>query len=490
VHVGKGDTLDPMGYVMREEKDGEYLYSIDLEAWIEDHPDPGALAEYFQNNKMTEVRGYIAHNVDPSVYGLVRSKVASRNIFEKYMMNLQRWDSEHQLLIDEAVKNPFTGALIVPGSSIKGAIRTAVIDYFDQEYHLKLKQAGKEMNRILGKVFGRPNEANTFQDLKVGDFEARMDESYVFPAREVRKSQRDSAATPKNDCETTMSLCTEGEPYRIYGTMTLGRVFGGEHPKKLRIQYNGKTVEWELDELLKLCTNFYGKRYFDEKRTFYDQPHLRETARALERVERELGELGAHETILRLGHYSHVECVTITNNKPSGRTDKNTNRVIFGTTRTLANGLYPFGWVKLRLCEWEEYEEALRQKKEHDARISSERAQARQEIQERIRESIRLEQERKRQEQEERERQAQREAELASMSEEERLIHRVEQGEAIENQVIELYFKLDDLDDESRIRAAKAIKARWQQEQKKWTGKLSPKQQKKVAKIRSILGEG
>mgnify|MGYP007131706879 CR=1 FL=1 len=104
-------------------------------------------------------------------------------------------------------------------------------------------------------------------------------------------------------------------------------------------------------------------------------------------------------------------------------------------------------------------------------------------------EQLRQEEERKRKDQEEQEKQAQKEAELAAMSEEERLVYLVEQNEASDNEVNELYFKLDQFEDTEKKRVASLIKKRWQSEKKKWSGKLSPKQKDKVANIKSILGE-
>ena len=99
--------------------------------------------------------------------------------------------SANQLLIDPALKNPLTGALLVPGSSIKGAIRTAVIDWLDRNWKVNLKEA---MNRdprqgykhALEELLGKVSE-NAFRNLKVGDFPAALGESVIVTAKEVRR---------------------------------------------------------------------------------------------------------------------------------------------------------------------------------------------------------------------------------------------------------------------------------------------------------------
>lgn len=490
VHIGSGETMDPMSYIIREEEKGVFLYTIDLESWVEDQTNPQDLAEFFQDRTLPEIRGHLASNVDPEVYGLASAQVLSRDVFEKYRMNLQDSQSANQLLIDDPIRNPFNGALLFPGSSVKGAIRTAIIDYLDQTLglNLKKKKPGKEMDQTLNSVFGPPNKPNTFQDLKVGDFEANMDEARVFTAREVRRNQRDTAATPKNDCLATPSLCTEQYIPRFYSTLTLGRVFDEDHPSAIRVKYQGKTYQWDLSQLLHQCTLFYQSRYWNEKEKFYKKEHLKDTDRALEPVDQVLNNLAPDEMLLRLGHYSHVECVTVTDNRPKGKKDRK-NRPVFGTTRTLAHGLYPFGWVKIRLCDWDEYERAREEKQEHDNWIISSRQQAREEKRKKALELARRLEEQRKKEREEQQRREQRERELASMSEEERLLFYVEQGEATGNQVNDLYFKLEQLDNELRLRAARSIKAVWQQQDKKWSGKLSLKQKDKVKAIKNILGE-
>ena len=489
IHIGSGETMDPMSYIIKKENDGHYLYQIDLPAWIEDQPNPASLADFFQKQNLAEIRSYLAHNVDTSIYSFSRIRVMDDTIVDTYEDNLGRKDSANQLLIDEAIKNPLSGAVIIPGSSIKGAIRTAIIDYLDQELNLELNKAGKNYNNILEDIFGKSNIPNTFQDLKLGDFETKINEATVFSAREVRRKQSDRSATPKNNCVVTPSLCSEGEKYSFYSTMTVGRIFGEKHPSVISVNYKGKKYQWELNELMQLCNKFYGKRYFEEKKKFYKQSHLQTTDGLLELVEKQLQDVSSNEMLLRLGHYSHIECMSITNNKPKGRKIQGTDKTVYGTTRTLANGLYPFGWVKLRICDWEEFEKAREAKHKHDEKILTKRRESREEIREKVEEQLRLEEERERKRQEEQEKQAQKEAELAAMSEEERLVYFVEQGEANENEVNELYFKLDQFEESEKERVAGLIKKRWQMEKKKWSGKLSPKQKDKVAKIKSILGE-
>jgi CRISPR/Cas system CSM-associated protein Csm5 (group 7 of RAMP superfamily) len=401
--------------------------------------------------------------------------------------NLSNPDSTNQLLIDKAVKNSLNKALIIPGSSIKGAMSTAIIDYLDQKYSLHLKD-NRNYRNYLSRIFGRPDEENTFQDVKIGDFEAKIGEQCVVSAQEVRKQVSDKETTPKHDCEVSLSLCANKQDAFLYNAITCGRLFGDEHPKVLRIQGEDINEKLTLQNVFEICNRFYGMRYLKEKNEFYKKGHLKDAAQALAPIDRIIQNLGSEEMILRLGHYSHVECVTIRNSQPHRRRI-NGRLLPTGTTRTLAHGLYPFGWVKLRLCSWEELHQAQREKEEHDRTFLKRREEIRTHKKKQRIELARKKQEQETRRQKEEEFKRQREQELAAMPYEERQIFLVEQKEADENQIFELFFNLDNLEKEMKIRAAKAIKAVWKEQKKRWRGKLTPKQAQKVSKVKEILNE-
>ncbi len=489
VHIGSGDTIEPLDYIIRQEDSGIFLYHIDLEGWIEDQADPEEVARIFEEKTLTQIRSFLAKEIDPDIYGLAKTKILSSEIYEKYTANLSHPDSSNQLLIDKAVKNPMNKALIIPGSSIKGAISTAIIDYLDQKYNLSLKdKPPRKYNEALSEIFGQSFKINTFQDLKLGDFEAKIGHSCLVSAKEVRKEPSDRSVTPKNDCEASLSLCANNQSCPLYNTMTFGRVFGQEHPKVLRIKGQGINEELSLEDVFKICNRFYGMRYLKEKNEFYKKDHLSDTFKAIAPIDNDIQNLNSQEMILRLGHYSHIECVTIENNKPHQRKVKG-RFLPTGTTRTLAHGLYPFGWVKIRLCTWDELKQGQQEKQIHDEQILKAQEEIRTQTKNKAIELARQKEEQEYLRQKEQEEKRERENELASMSDEERLLTLVEHGQADENQVFELFFKLDNLDDNMKLRTAKAIKGIWQGQKKRWQGKLSPKQAKKVSKIKEILGE-
>lgn len=362
VHIGTGESLDPFSYVI---KNGE-LHYVDLTGWVESHPDPEGLARKL-SGEVHAVRAHIAETIDLAKFSLSSAKVLSKSIQDEYRQKLK--DPRNQLKIAPALKNTANYSLIIPGSSIKGAIRTAVIDMLDREHNLKLKQATqndtqqrtrtRQYEDCLKSALGDIG-SNAFKNLKVSDFEAPRGTSAVITANEIGKKP-DKQPTPKDPCEVLPGACM-GEGVMLPGKIGVGAATAAE-PKgeKLVISFAGKKLSLSTEQLAELCCTFYRKRYLEEKKTFYGLPHFAKTVRALEAVEKAILDTPPGTFLLRIGHYSHVECMTITDNLPETRMMK--GRLLpFGTTRTLADGVHPFGWIRLVPCSGEEYSELLEQR--------------------------------------------------------------------------------------------------------------------------------
>jgi hypothetical protein len=165
----------------------------------------------------------------------------------------------------------------------------------------------------------------------------------------------------------------------------------------------------------------------------------------------------------------------------------------WGKTRTLANGIYPFGWVKLEFWglesvprdkeQWpfplQELENIIQAKKE--SIIKAEKAAGIAAKHAREAEEKRLAEEKQK-------------AELEAMSPEERDIATANDPEITEKQVFELYNRIDDFSEENKTKLAMALKTYWE-DHKKWEKKKGKKtrgilkQIDRVQKIKNILCE-
>lgn len=100
-----------------------------------------------------------------------------------------------------------------------------------------------------------------------------------------------------------------------------------------------------LENLFNWLNVFYRPKYLQELNTFYRQPHLRRVEEELKQIT-EIVKSSSDNTnglsaLVRVGHYSHIECVTL-DKYSSPKFQKG-----YGKTRTLAEGLVPFGWILL-----------------------------------------------------------------------------------------------------------------------------------------------
>jgi len=192
-------------------------------------------------------------------------------------------------------------------------------------YNLDLKgltqkdgRYGKEYIKKLEEVLGKIGE-NDFKNLKVGDFEAYRDDSYFVTAREMSRNPKKENNTPKAPCEVTASRLMQGKPVTLCGKIAIG---AANKKDDAVLSVNRNRDNWKLEELMSLCNEFYGVRYRKEREKFYALPHFQQTAEVLKAIDEVVLNPQPGEMVLRIGHYSHVECMTITQNEPDTPVEK------------------------------------------------------------------------------------------------------------------------------------------------------------------------
>lgn len=489
VHIGTGEDADPFSYVIHpvSQPKNASLHYVDLVQWIQDSENPKRLADIFEKNSFSFVRKYIHEHLDTKIYSVGSAHVTNPMIVKEYESKLDSEDARNQLLISPGLKNSLTGNLLIPGSSVKGAIRTAVIDFLDLKYKFGLREQSrdnKSYRSALEKLLG-PIRENSFKALKLWDFEAVPEDARIVSAEEKRRKD-DRPGTPKSHCEVTRSVIMDLDPYSLCSRIGIG------HPQRpddsiLEVNQGRIHEKFDLADLAKICCEFYQSRYRKERDKFYKEHHFDDTAKALAAIEKDILTQDNNCFVLRIGHYSHVECVTVTNNQPQTRTGKQGTPIPHGTTRTLANGIYPFGWVKLSLITEDEFRIFLDTRIQRTETVLKNREECRFSIQkDREKEKVR-EEKAAREEQKRIEEKAKRQAELTKMSPEERDIAAVRDPATSENKVMEIYSRIDNFPDDMKGKLAQALKDLWE-EKGKWNVKKKKKQWVKVQKIKAILG--
>jgi CRISPR-associated protein Csm5 len=353
VAINSGNLLDPMRYTICKEDKQLALHIIDLEQWVMDNAEDRSLNESLENDRFFQVRKYLQDDLQkPEVlqqYSLARRNTNNPPLFKKFMAELgKEEESQNQLQIAEALHNPNTKRLLLAGSSIKGAIRTAVISYLDQQYNLRLKNIDpSSIQRSLDGLFGGITD-HAFKSLRVQDAEVLNIVSRLVSADEKRHNpdnQRQNV--PKAPSEVIAPGKLDGkETAKILTSLTLG--FNAKSNKALTVEKQGGITQREIFDWPRLCAivnQFYRQRFREEFDKFYRQPHLQQTGSLLEPIRQHIAKTPTDQgMLLRVGRYSHAESLSIINGSPQGRRIQG-RMVGPGTTRTLADGIWPFGWI-------------------------------------------------------------------------------------------------------------------------------------------------
>lgn len=465
VHVGSGEDFSPLEYVVAQPREGIYeIWLIDTAAWLgASHASP-KVAKALEDGDMATLRSQLNGSLDLSSYVLAKIPVSTPGLGA--MLLKKRASIADKAEIMGFSRNPFTRLAYLPASSLKGALSTPLVDFLNEK-RKGIKMPGlreapaRNYQKIMAEMFGRI-DAHAMQALRMADIGLAPRATSIREAIGVDLAPG-SKPMPKTPLETLNPAQTEG----IFGNMRLA-VDNGRPvitlPDRQKISFS---------QLCRICNDFYRQRFEAELGKFYSKPQYGATARLLEPVAKRISALDMNEEmLLRVGRYSHIECVTVSGQAP--RDAKGGP----GTSRTLADQALPFGWIILKKCSMEAYEKGLAAVDRAAARevelIRSAGAAARDQAEAARAAAEREEAERKRSEM------------LAAMSPDERMLWELEQPDAIENTASEIYRKLPELGD-LQERAALALMRFWQKIGK-WEGKsLTKRQKEKVAAVRALL---
>jgi len=466
VHVGAGQELDPFSYVMKDKN----LLLFDLLKWIELFPNKEELYKKMDSDDFIALRSYIAENFDDDSAVLDTIPIESPEVIENYRKAVFDKASQNQALINFMTRNEINRIPYIPGSSIKGAIRTAIANRFVKPVGITSKDFFKA--KYDQKIFGSPTD-DPMKNLKVADVSLDKFGSVIYEAREHSFKEN---LTPKGAYEAAVSLIQDQKQI-VYPL----------HFSIKPFDLKGKTID--LKFVVEALYQFYLPKFKEEFSKFYSKANAKPIQRAIAPMCMEAANLKSNESLIRVGHFSHIECITFDEvRQPKTRKGKDGKPLPWGITRTLANGIYPFGWAKLEFLDLpqEERDETdwpfSAQKLElHLEAINQDRLKAQQDAKAREKRADEKEKIRR-----EREKQL---AELEAMSPEDRAVEEIKDPSVSENRVVEIYNQLDEYSEEHQKKLALALKDCWIGK-KKWERKeCSKKQRLKIQKVKSILGE-
>ncbi len=432
VHIGTGESYEPTNYVIEDGVLHEFDTGATLAAFsAQDRKELLGIANSDPNTEMIQtlqrffhkrreaLMAHAEHHVPvlPGVAALYARRIgqtANHEAGGKKVLN--------RLEIDRTGFNPVTRQPVLYGSSLKGAIRTALLDRVNEGQPARER---KGLHEFQGRLFryydenARPRmalERDPMRLVQLADAhwcgEPGLPATQVHLAVNRKKAEvRDKQGNIRKSQAESKDLyqileCVSGGHYRAFsGQLNLQRLdgLGQRHANKLP----AADLHFDAKRIAQACNRFYKSILVNEMRLMRERAYLDEDwAKAIqtllkaaeERMDR--GEV----FLLRVGRHSGAESVTLNGvrnikiMKGKGETpdylDAAKTLWLAAQDKDQMSGLLPFGWLLIELhplaaqaADWPQLQEicapyltkarAWREKlTELRARLADERAKA------------------------------------------------------------------------------------------------------------------
>ncbi|WP_025324160.1 type III-A CRISPR-associated RAMP protein Csm5 [Deferrisoma camini] len=364
VHVGTGEAIDPLDYVVVDDR----LVRFNASAVLSDLPETERqrFEGILDRGDLKELQAFFRTHVVPERHGVTLVR-AGRGVVRRFEDAIGR-PLRSQLKVRPMIRNLHTGRAYLPGSSIKGAIRTALVNRFAAEMPglkeaLRNERAGAQKARKLEqealKYDFRRLERDPLRTLKVSDAHLPPDCTQVDEVFNVKPERQQDM--PVDMWERCLSRADNEVVTFKVDIRFDEHLF--DHP--LARKHLGRRFTW--DDLVEACNDFYWGRLLDEDRRFYRNmanggklirpivfgPFLAAGNGGAKRPVKP----AAPKLLLRLGRFTQFESKSVDGLR-EGWNVRRRQPIREGSTRNLVpvkvmtrNGLrevrIPFGWVLL-----------------------------------------------------------------------------------------------------------------------------------------------
>ncbi len=492
VHIGCDEIYEPMGFVMDEQArqiiafDPLYFISqmevVDKQRFSEICLE-GTVSSILEIYKFLKDRTAEGRHIDVC-QGFVDHYHKTLDISVKDKKRIQQ--ELNRFTIERTSFSPGDHRPYIPGSAIKGALRTAYLNARAEKKKVPTprgRYAAKDLEKTL--LDGGAFDTDPFRLVKISDFRpvGQVKTRVVYAVNEKKMPSKFEARGP----------------YQILEVIQPGALFEGAITVDMPQTKKSVSSPISIQGLLESVALFFRKEIKRE-----DDDLKRINIPGVQILDNE------DMFLIRLGRHSGAESVTIEghrNIKIMMRRGEKPKYLDLATTLWLASeaqkpkikeNLRPFGWAEL--CELSATLAEAFQEKEKGWKVKAEeeRRAMRAERERKREQKLQLEQKatekaerRKIEEDKMRKEEEQRRAVLEAMTPEEREIAEIRDPSVLESRVVEIYNRIDDFSGENKTKLALALKAYWEvhgkwekQKGKKTKGVL--KQIDRVEKIKKI----
>lgn len=328
LHIGTGKEMEPLSYVIKDCR--LHLVSFEQLMCAFDETQRADFEDLINKGDLVEIRRFTAEAM--LKYGKALYTVeTSTDVAAMYNAKIN--DIRNQLIIHPFIRTCLKP--VIPGSSIKGAIRTAIVSEFARRKRLPRPSGYRAECEFESKALGyRDAKDDPFRCLKIRD--AQIEEDDIIVRRVVNVSRKKGGPLQENDikvvCEATHSRLSGKDAAFSVGLLM--------DDKLAATGFTGRA--FSISDIIECCRAFYDDKVRMEHEKFYNGSMMAQASS--EQLISGMESLEKNEFLLRVGRFSGVESVTLDTYR-NPRPPKQMTR--WGTSRNLAEGRYPMGWIKV-----------------------------------------------------------------------------------------------------------------------------------------------
>lgn len=354
VHIGCDDVFEPTSFVIDEEN--KKLIEFDPLDFVDklDNKQRTEFLKVCSGDNLLSIMKFIKNNCK-NIKGREVDIVPELIKHYKTVLALPTFDKKakekviNRFTMNKTAYNPHTGQQYIPGTSLKGSMRTAYLSALANVRNItKWKGKSDELEtELLRRSVGKEKmSSDPFRMVKVSD---------LLPVGDV-KTKIVYAVNKKKEKSDKESMANNGEVYQIFETIQPGAVFEGTININMPEQTAGIRYPITMGNLTSSLNKFYVPLLETEikilKSIGISAPIINYTNAKFR------GQINKTVFIIRIGRHSGAEAVTIEGNryiyikhknKRPKYLDHSTTIWLASESLKLKNNteLLPFGWAAL-----------------------------------------------------------------------------------------------------------------------------------------------
>ncbi|MDW7998478.1 MAG: type III-A CRISPR-associated RAMP protein Csm5, partial [Thermodesulfovibrio sp.] len=329
IHIGCDDVYEPTSFVI-DDKKGELIEfdPIDFVRALNEKQREEFIRVCSRESLLSVIK-FVKANYNPKIGG--RKVEVAQGVIEHYkkVLNLSSFDKKtiiNQFTINKTSYNVQTNKPYIPGSSIKGSIRTAYLNILAKRAEIRnfwessnllsrqdlenseitYRQIGKKQisKKLEQKLLKGEFSNDPFRMLKVSDF---------LPVGEV-KTKIVYAVNRKKERISGETLAEKGGVYQIFEVIKPGSVFEGFISIEQPLEGSGILEPLNFENLFSSLHSFYAGNLNREVKPLNEVLKIKHQA-GIDANTKFKDKFKKDAFLIRIGRHSGAEAVTIEGNR-------------------------------------------------------------------------------------------------------------------------------------------------------------------------------